>query len=200
MKKISKQSVIYSPFGGFRGLLSPLRGIGLLLLLVGAGGFTGHAQTAPLHAASTRTWTFGGQTWSDHIHLPECNKDDFKGSTSDPQCRSYTGKRKAWYYYNWPYVAAHAEKLCPSPWRVPSREDFKVLYAHAKDAGLSDVWGLPGICGGSGTLYGQGSYGNYWSASEDRSGYGYSAYVSGSGFIPQYGSSKDYGFALRCVR
>jgi hypothetical protein len=37
----------------------------------------GYAQTTPRYAASTQTWTFGEQIWSDAIHIPECNKTDF---------------------------------------------------------------------------------------------------------------------------
>ena len=160
----------------------------------------GYAQNTPTYAASTKTWTFGGQTWSDNIHIPECNKENFNGSNSDPQCSSYIADGESRYYYNWPYVNTHSAALCPAPWRVPSREDFKMLHTHIKDASLSDAWGLPGLCGSSGSIYGRDSYGNYWSSSDDRSGYGYSAYISRSGLIPQYGSSKSYGFALRCVR
>lgn len=156
-------------------------------------------QDAPPYAASTQTWVFGSQTWSDAINIPECNKNSFEDSYTKPQCRSYSRGGKTWYYYNWAYVNRHAAELCPSPWRVPSREDFKALYAYAKDTRMSDAWGLSGLIGSSGSPYGQGSYGNYWSSSDDPSGYGYSAYVSGSGFIPQYGSSKGYGYSLRCV-
>ena len=78
----------------------------------------------PPHAASTKTWVFGDQVWSDAIRIPECNKTSFEDSYTDPQCRSHTYRSKTWYYYNWPYVNAHGEQLCPSPWRVPTHEDF----------------------------------------------------------------------------
>ncbi|MDR2358676.1 MAG: fibrobacter succinogenes major paralogous domain-containing protein [Prevotellaceae bacterium] len=100
----------------------------LLTILMLCGVCCGYAQNTPPHAASTETWTVGKQTWSDAIHMPECNKETFELSLTAPQCRSYTTLLDMkYYYYNWPYVKASAAKLCPSPWRVPSYDDFKKL-------------------------------------------------------------------------
>ncbi|MDR2448581.1 MAG: fibrobacter succinogenes major paralogous domain-containing protein [Prevotellaceae bacterium] len=87
----------------------------------------------PPHAASEQTWVIESadgtikQTWSDAIQLPECNKTDFDGGEYDApkaDCRSDTHEGNTYYYYNWPYVDAHAADLCPSPWRVPTLDDF----------------------------------------------------------------------------
>ena len=89
-----------------------------IIMLCGVLG--GYAQTTPPYAASTKTWTFGEQTWSDAIHIPECNKSSFTERYYETQCRSYTQGANTWYYYNWLYVNKHAARLCHSPWRVPS--------------------------------------------------------------------------------
>jgi uncharacterized protein (TIGR02145 family) len=84
----------------------------------------------PPHAASTQTWVIKSadgsinQTWSDAIHIPECNKKTFEDSYTTTECRSYTSGNNTWYYYNWSYVNAKAAVLCPSPWRVPTPDDF----------------------------------------------------------------------------
>ncbi|MDR2126212.1 MAG: hypothetical protein LBP63_05225 [Prevotellaceae bacterium] len=120
-----------------------------------------YTQTTPPYAASTKTWTFGNQKWSDAIQIPACNKDIFEESNTDPQCRSKISLGKTYYYYNWAYVKEFAGVMCPSPWRVPTVDDFKLLikvYTTAKE--LIKNWG-----------YGEAlipverglPYGGYWS-------------------------------------
>jgi uncharacterized protein (TIGR02145 family) len=91
---------------------------------------------APAHAASDKTWVIESadgsikQTWSDAIQIPECNKADYDGGSEDApkvDCRNYTLEGKTYYYYSWPYVDTYANRLCPSPWRVPARQDFRDL-------------------------------------------------------------------------
>jgi hypothetical protein len=50
----------------------------LLALFAAAMAVCGYTQNTPPHAASAKTWTVGEQTWSDVIHMPECNKEIFK--------------------------------------------------------------------------------------------------------------------------
>jgi hypothetical protein len=104
------------------------------------------ALTTPPHAASPNTWTFGEQTWSDAIQIPECNKTSFTDSYTDPHCRSYTENGKTWYFYNWSYVCTNEVMLCPTPWRVPSRSDFQLLVGNATVATLRTAWGDGGWC------------------------------------------------------
>jgi uncharacterized protein (TIGR02145 family) len=99
------------------------------------------AQTPP-HSASTQTWTFGNQVWSDAIQIPECNKTDFTESDETPDCLSYTFVETIRYYYNWSYVNANKNTLCPAPWRVPTLEDFEVLLQHTTTTTLMDAWKL----------------------------------------------------------
>jgi uncharacterized protein (TIGR02145 family) len=85
------------------------------------------ADNAPPHAISNKVWVIGEQEWSDAIHIPGCNKAEFNGGEWDApeaDCRSYADESDTYYYYSWPYVAANASAMCPSPWRVPTHQDF----------------------------------------------------------------------------
>jgi hypothetical protein len=161
----------------------------------------GNVATPPL-AASTQTWVFGDQTWSDAINCPECNKDRFENSYTNPQCRSYTSGTDTWYYYNWPYVAANLELLCPTPWRVPTVDDFVTLVKNTNGRYLIDSWGLPGFAN-SNSMDDIGSASYFWSATElDEFG----AYVLCCHADHVYLDAwywyynKHYGQSVRCVK
>jgi hypothetical protein len=104
--------------------------------------------TTPPHAASAQTWIFGGLTWSDAIRDPACNKQDFDGGTKEKPLvdgRSYTNDGHTYYYYSGRYVVEHATTLCPSPWRVPSLDDFKAAMDDWNPDQLLALWGLGGL-------------------------------------------------------
>jgi uncharacterized protein (TIGR02145 family) len=158
----------------------------------------------PPQAASTRTWTFGDQTWSDAIQVQECNKADFIESESVPDCRSYADPEsgKTFYYYNWPYVRANAAHMCQANWRVPARTDFEELAASVDGATFGAAWGgvYGGIAYSSSVEYtGSGAY--YWSSTVGSSNTNrayYLNYYSGTLFVS--GTFKYYGFQVRCVK
>jgi hypothetical protein len=142
-----------------------------LTIMMFCGVISGYAQETPPHAASTQTWVFGSQTWSDAIQIPECNKADFDGGTTDEpkaDCFSkthreedtgysdYIGQKyeydthkkdRTYYSYSWPYVSQNAALLCPAPWRVPSKQDYIDLSHVANPVTLSDEWGKGTIKG-----------------------------------------------------
>jgi hypothetical protein len=66
----------------------------ILIILMLCGVCYSYAQDTPRYAASTKTWVFGYQIWSDAIQIPSCNKSSFKVSFTEPDCRSYTFKVK----------------------------------------------------------------------------------------------------------
>jgi uncharacterized protein (TIGR02145 family) len=158
------------------------------------------ALTTPPYAASTQTWVFGDQTWSDAIHIPDCNKSSFTNSYTDPHCRSYTLGENTWYYYNWAYVSQKVVALCPSPWRVPSQSDFITLVSNTNYSTLISDWGYGGYCNSGGTLANQGSGAYYWSSSEIDSSYAYTLYYLSSYVYPQIYGNKNYGQQVRCVK
>ena len=116
--------------------------------------------------------------------------------------------------YNWPAVMT--EGICPSGWHIPSDGEFTeltdflggesiaggkmkddVLWNGTNSSGFS---GLPGGFRHSGGLYGIGSHGYWWSASE----FGSSPIVRFL-FVDYVNVTQDYydrdrGFSARCVR
>jgi hypothetical protein len=169
--------------------------------LIFAAGAEGNSVIRPLPlrmfaAASTQTWTFGASTlvWSDAIHIPECNKNTFEDSSTEPQCRSYN----TWYYYNWPYVNQHAAILCPSPWRVPTKDDFDVLLGVTNGAALGSEWGFGGYAYGS-SIFAVGNDGYYWSSTENGTNYASFMSFHTSGAYTN-NNNKYYGFQVRCVK
>jgi uncharacterized protein (TIGR02145 family) len=164
------------------------------------------ALTTPPNAASTQTRVFGDQTWSDAIHIPDCNKTDFTNDDNNPQCRSNTSD-KLRYYYNWAYVNQNAATLCPSPWRMPSESDFSTLVSNlggntqsARDAIIA-AWGYGGYAiGSSSSVINVSTLAYYWSSTVASSN-------TNNAYIMYYTSlnltvdntAKYLGFQVRCV-
>lgn len=155
----------------------------------------------PPYAASTKTWTFGSSTltWSDAIHCHECDRESFTESYTDPQCRSYTSGTTTWYYYNWPYVDVNKEKLCPSPWRVPSWEDFLELMGNTSASRLIAEWGYGGYADGS-SMSNVSTVAYYWSSTEDRTDHAYYLYYYSSLIPTESYYNEHFGYQIRCVK
>jgi hypothetical protein len=120
-------------------------------------------DNTPPYAASKKVWVFGNQTWSDAICCPEYNKETFTRSFTDPQCRSYTENGKTMYYYNWAYVNANKEKMCPTPWHVPWQSDLSTLVSCTNYATLGTQWGYGGSAFEDG-IFRPAVNGLYWSS------------------------------------
>ncbi|MDR2358423.1 MAG: DUF4988 domain-containing protein, partial [Prevotellaceae bacterium] len=101
----------------------------------------------PPYAASSQIWSFGDSQfiWSDAIQMPDCDKVDFKNSTTEPQCRSYTDEEAAdKSYYNRVYVNENNASMCPSPWRTPTTSDFDELVKSVGANTVFDNWRVRG--------------------------------------------------------
>jgi hypothetical protein len=154
--------------------------------------------TPPTHAASTQTWTFGDQTWSDAIHIPDCNKTDFTDSNTNPDCRNYTRDGNTWYYYNWSYVDANTTTLCPSPWRIPSQSDFDTFVNNTTRSDLVSAWGYGGAAYG-GVVANTTFVAYYWSSTASDSDKAYS-FSYNSENLGVHSNNRLYGFQVRCVK
>jgi hypothetical protein len=152
----------------------------------------------PPHAASTQTWRFGHQVWSNAILIPECNKADFTRDNDTPDCRSYTSGSATMHYYNWAYVHAHKNTLCPAPWRVPTKNDLEVLTEQTTLNTLVKAWGYGGLAFGN-SIIDADSSAYYWSSTTNGSNHAYTLdYLSG--YLIVNFTFRSYGFQVRCVR
>lgn len=166
----------------------------------------GYAQNTPPFSASTETWTFGDQTWSDAIQISECNKTSFTNTPTNPQCRNYTYEGKTFYYYNWAYVNTNAIILCPSPWRVPTEADFKTLVADlrgntnvkSKIAAVRAAWGTGGFAYDGYDILSE-TTANYWSSTETGRRGASQLYIWSSETNETF-QNKDCGMQVRCVK
>jgi hypothetical protein len=158
----------FSPFGG-RGAYILLMALVCLCTVV-AFSFCSkdvykENSDTPTYAASTKTWKFGEQIWSDAIQIPECNKSFFAESRTEPQCRSYSYEGKTYYYYNWSYVIAHDYAMCPPPWRVPTLQDASALEGIIFDPAELVEWQLGGYAHATGIGW-AGRQTSYWTTTK----------------------------------
>jgi hypothetical protein len=153
---------------------------------------------APPYAASNYVWVFGDQIWSDVIQMPDCNKETFENSNTAPQGRSYTSGERTFYYYNWAYVNANKNTLCPSSWRVPNLDDLEILESNINASKLINAWGYSGYVDGS-SIDRVGTDASYWSSTETNSDRARYLYYHSGGLSLNL-SSKYFGFPVRCVR
>jgi uncharacterized protein (TIGR02145 family) len=198
---------------------------GCLLLLFAACSKDNYPQDSdtPPHAASDKTWVIESadgsikQTWSDAIQIPECNKEDYDGGNWDApkaDCRSYTHEGNTYYYYSWPYVVANLSLLCPSPWRVPTREHHEDLYkafggdgsvvydcAHVENKFIHE-WGgsYGGWCHANTSVIGAGWDAVYWTLTEAIEYSAGSLCFGACSYAPRCDTNKDYGIQVRCVQ
>ena len=132
-------------------------------------------------------------------------------------------------YYSWKAATAGQgtisitsadvnESICPSGWRLPTSNSAIANYSFgnlvkqygytgSNQSGTTDATLLASPLffarGGyvySGSLYDQGSYGNYWSSrAYSLSNFAYYLYFSSSVVAPGSDLSRSYGFSVRCV-
>ncbi|MDR2131374.1 MAG: hypothetical protein LBP56_09485 [Odoribacteraceae bacterium] len=157
----------------------------------------------PPRAASTRAWIFGARLWSDIILMPECDKTSFINSTTSLQCRACSDSTGTRYYYNWPYVDQNGARLCPAPWRVPTREDLHYLGTSITTGDLRDSWGGGGFV--TGTSVGGNERLYLWTSEPvpGETGRAWRLYLHAynDGVTLEIGKGETYfGYQVRCVR
>lgn len=124
--------------------------------------------------------------------------------------------------YNW-YAVNDERGLCPDGWRVPNHDDWGELvyylgsneggklkakgtnYWRSPNIGATNATGFSGLPGGSrygtGTYYGLGNSGGWWSATEAGSDIAWRWYLhTNADFMVRYYGDKRNGFSVRCIR
>ena len=134
------------------------------------------------------------------------------------------------YLYNW-YAVNDTRGLCPSGWHVPSDGEWSTLINYLDpSANGGDTWpnvaggklksttgwnygnegatnesGFTGLPGGYRTNYGTylviGSYGYWWSSTENVSGLAWFRLLDYNvSYVGRSSFNKQFGFSVRCVR
>lgn len=184
----------------------------------------GNPNGAPTYAISTETWEIESddktikQEWSDYIEYDGGNKvlsgtiSTFNGDYRDA-APGYRG-----YLYSWHYVTDHSDKLCPSPWRVPTKDDLinldKALGGTGENvvnnldlqAKYNEKWKLSfgGHVKADGSLKYQGAYHYIWTTTSFDVEKAFYQLITQTGNIsPQANTSstgKTGGRPVRCIR
>lgn len=170
---------------------------------------------------TAETWSLGNQIWSDAVMASNCQKETYQGGGGNADCSRNPNYGDL---FSWCAVVRFEKELCPSPWRVPTKEDFinldKTLggtgenrdgaWRSGEDKVLKyiDSWG--GSYGGGGSsnpnrntvsLSNQGSSAFYWSKTEFNTTQAFLLLFNNQDNIyPQHRHDKRNAFALRCVR
>ena len=181
---------------------------------------SGNPAGLPKAVATTKPYPIGNQIWTDYIEYNGNNKTDltsFNGNNVNGDYRN-AGTYKG-YLYNWYYVNLNAKLLCPSPWRVPSKDDFVALDKALGGDGSNDQtgntalrdkyindWGAVynGYTTAANVLTYQGSYIYGWSSDAANETQAYYLLVTNTGNVQPYGSTssqaKPGGRPVRCVK
>jgi hypothetical protein len=162
--------------------------------------------TTPPCAASTQTWTFGAQRWSDKL---ECTPSNCASTLSlsdeyppPPDLAAQYAVSAGRYYYNWLCVDVARSDMCPSPWRVPTQTDLNTLRSNTTPSALASIWGYGGVLTGS-TIDNESSRGYYWSSTESTSisiAAMHMQVISSDTYLYIGAMNKGFGAQVRCVR
>jgi hypothetical protein len=135
---------------------------------------------------------YGSQTWSAPVTATYCDKTTYSGSGVDgyaADCRS-NAELSYGHLFSWCSVVQYAEVLCPSPCRVPTREDMCIMVrnimgvpscsVHSAQTAILAEWGasLSGYSFGPLSVSASGTGGYYWTRSAMSYGRSYIKYVS----------------------
>ena len=76
---------------------------------------------------SAKTWSVGNQEWSDAVTATKCQKERFYGWSSNQYNADCKKNPSYGDLFSWCAVKLFGNQLCPSPWRVPTVDDFIAL-------------------------------------------------------------------------
>ncbi|MCL2417122.1 MAG: Ig-like domain-containing protein [Bacteroidales bacterium] len=165
---------------------------------------------------TTQEWPVGNQIWSDAVTATGCDKTNFYGGSNNnfnADCRSNPGFPGD--LFSWCAVIRFQAELCPTPWRVPTIQDFRDLDTALGGSGMGNLpsgdtvlrdmyiysWGV--VFGGASDALGNLPTGNrnahYWSQT-DSPPWAASWVVAVNGRTGTASTQKSNGLPLRCVR
>ncbi|MBQ6436283.1 hypothetical protein IJJ27_01820, partial [bacterium] len=118
------------------------------------------------------------------------------------------------YYGSSTTFSGTQQGLCPTGWHIPSSTssgEYAALGSRygTNSSAFTNFWTNSTKWAGaymgyaikdSGTLYGQGSYGTYWSSSASSGTNAYTLYFYVNSVSPSSSSNKHNGFAVRCIK
>ena len=149
------------------------------------------------------------QEWSDVVMASGAKKDNYNCKVADCRQNPPYGD-----LFSWHTVVTYENQLCPTGWRVPTKDDFINLDKALGGTGRNNTpqfvtekfintWGgaFGGYCYCSNTMEDQGSGAYYWSDTDynDANAINFSFNTSGTIQLQSF-SGKSFGFMLRCVR
>ena len=209
------------------GMVKPLaNGTAIITVQAQNGGYT---QTCTVTVdllgactfATTGLWTIFGatytQTWSDAVVASGAvNKTTYAGGSSGDykaDWRSNPGYSGS--LFSWEAVNQYKTRLCPAPWRVPTKQDFIDLDVALGGNGVFQTdgmlrnrylysWGgaYGGYCTATNWLGDQGSQAYYWSQTAVDADDGAIMNFRDSGVVVPQGITygKGFSFTVRCVK
>ncbi|MCL2026965.1 MAG: hypothetical protein FWG79_00600, partial [Bacteroidales bacterium] len=169
------------------------------------------------------------QQWSGVVTTTNCNKATYTSDNTVTDCRRPTNGFNG-HYFNFCFVIRHAATLCPSPWRVPTCQDFVNLDVALGGNGNNRnttvnghtittqvAWYIGTTGDGDAAQNNVGStwggtrftantsdltiaHSDYWSSSENSATNAFYLTLLESYIYPRDNTTKSFGFALRCVR
>jgi len=161
-----------------------------------------------------KTVTVGKQTWM---------AENLNYQSDSCKCWCYNNDTSKCNQYGRLYHWKTAKTVCPSGWRLPTRQDWKTLVDYAGGwpiAGKTlkaksewesvgridelDMYGFSALPGGYRRGYNDfrsiGHIGNWWTATEGNGLSAYYRYMSfDNNYVNEYAGSRFYGFSVRCV-
>ena len=187
-----------------------------------------YSQTVTIGAQVWMTKNLNVSTFRNGDPIPQAKTDDEwkkAGVNKQPAWCYYENDpangAKYGKLYNW-YAVSDSRGLAPVGYHIPSDAEWTILSDYlggaekagakmkskqgwAEDGNGTNTSGFSGLPGGSryysGTFYGIGKYGYWWSSTEDFTG---SAWLRtlfyGYGIVGRDDYDKEVGFSVRCLR
>jgi hypothetical protein len=162
---------------------------------------------------SSTTYSRNGVTISSPVTVTYCNGRSYSsydgGSPGNfvADCAKNTYNTSYGNWFSGCMVAQYASLLCPSPWRVPTKEDHCKIFNNADPTCATGSTSMNGIVGYAFVGYAAkafrccgGEIGYYWSLTSANDIYAHNMTFSVTGTSPMDLNQKSYGFGLRCVR